>query len=215
MKSIERGTTPLSCSETLVFSLLLPQRVDLIRPKRRDAECESAWQLQSLCLFHLVYILIIIVLMTLLKGQVGSIPCMGFNRICSCFCLIPICGCKFNSFYEHCTLSWEQPLFSKLFGHSASLSLLSSAFPTWWIDAFRNNVEEMMSSSKTLWDQLLILGGGMQKQHQISKKESSLQTVSDYAKSVAEGEWCFPRLGICLCLICFYLGFASLLKCFF
>lgn len=43
-----------------------------------------------------------------------------------------------------------------------------------------------MSLSETLWDQLLILGEGIGKEHQISKHESSLQSVSDYAKSVAE-----------------------------
>lgn len=44
-----------------------------------------------------------------------------------------------------------------------------------------------MSSSKTPWDQLLILGGGTGKQRQTCEHESSLQAVSDYAKSVAEG----------------------------
>lgn len=104
-------------------------------------------------------------------------------------------------------LSWEQPLFSELFGHFASLSQLSSAFPTWWIDAFKNDVEEMMSLSKTLWDQLLILGGGIGKEHQTCKHECSLQTVSDYAKSIAEEKgvpkaWHMPVINIFLFRFC-------------
>lgn len=75
-----------------------------------------------------------------------------------------------------------------------------------------------MSSSKTLWDQLLILSEGIEKQQQISKHESSLQTVLDYAKSVTEG-WIriFPKAWHILVIniyIFFYLGFVLLLKCF-